>query len=410
MKNVLFITTSFPYPPGEQFIEDELCYWSADKDLSLSILPLLAKGVPRAVPENVQIDLGLARKNSRSLKAFNHLLALFSKYYWMELLQAYSLGRLSLPVARDCLRAVADMLRYKVALASIVEKINGPVYIYSYWNNSASFAAALLRERGVVCKLFSRLHGYDLYEQRTKNNYHPLKRGLLGRFDKLLPVSAQGGRYLQDVYGLKIEKIQVLPLGVSVPRAKAHTSAEGCLNIISVSFCVSVKRIDKLVDAIGLLSQRCPRLQIDWVHIGGGAMFDEIKALAERVLTEQNIKWRFVGNLDKSKVLEFYQSSPVDVLVNSSDSEGVPVSIMEAMSFGVPAIAPDVGGVSELVDPNVGFLLPESPTSQQIADCLLLVKDKCKDSRIRHAARLKIVELYNADVNHQKLVNDFELF
>lgn len=410
MKNVLFVTTSFPYPPGEQFIEDELRYWSSNKDLSLSILPLIAKGTPRAVPETVTVDLTLTKKNSRTIKACNHFIGLFSKYYWAELLQAYSLGRLSIPVARDCLRAVADMLRYKAALASIVEKLDGPVYVYSYWNNPVSFAAALLREEGAVCKLFSRLHGYDLYEQRTQNNHHPLKRGLLARFDKLLPVSAQGAWYLQDVYGLNKEKIQVLPLGVSIPSSKAYASADGCFNVISVSFCVPVKRLDKMVDAIEILSQRSPHLKINWVHIGGGVTLDEIRVRAERTLTGKNIKWEFFGNLDKSEVLKFYQSNPVDVFLNSSDSEGVPVSIMEAMSFGVPAIAPDVGGVSEIVDTNVGFLLPKNPTPRQIADCLLLVKNKCKDPRIRESARLKIVEFYNADINYQKLVNEFELF
>ena len=53
---------------------------------------------------------------------------------------------------------------------------------------------------------------------------------------------------------------------------------------------------------------------------------------------------------------KFYEKRAFDVFLNTSQKEGVPVSIMEAMRWGVPVIAPAVGGIPELVTKDIGFL------------------------------------------------------
>ena len=47
-----------------------------------------------------------------------------------------------------------------------------------------------------------------------------------------------------------------------------------------------------------------------------------------------------------------------DLFVNMSLSEGIPVSIMEAISFGIPIIATNVGGNAEIVNDETGVLIP----------------------------------------------------
>jgi glycosyltransferase involved in cell wall biosynthesis len=59
------------------------------------------------------------------------------------------------------------------------------------------------------------------------------------------------------------------------------------------------------------------------------------------------------------------------VFVNVSQSEGVPLTIMEALSFGVPVVAPRVGGIPELLTANVGLFLPPQWTPSQVAQSLL---------------------------------------
>jgi colanic acid/amylovoran biosynthesis glycosyltransferase len=87
-----------------------------------------------------------------------------------------------------------------------------------------------------------------------------------------------------------------------------------------------------------------------------------------------------------------------------SESEGVPVSIMEAMSAGVPAVAPDVGGISNLVSNRCGVLLGKSPSSEDIADAIdRVVLGKTKDA-LRLNARKMVEENFSSDRNYSGFV------
>jgi glycosyltransferase involved in cell wall biosynthesis len=86
-------------------------------------------------------------------------------------------------------------------------------------------------------------------------------------------------------------------------------------------------------------------------------MGKEIKEYAAKKLPTGSFE--FLGYLSNEKVLDVYFQYDVDFFINLSDSEGIPVSIMEAMSIGIPVIARDVGGTREIVNPTNGLILKE---------------------------------------------------
>ena len=57
--------------------------------------------------------------------------------------------------------------------------------------------------------------------------------------------------------------------------------------------------------------------------------------------------------------MNYYNTYEIDLFVNLSTIEGVPVSIMEAQSSGIPVLATDVGSSKEIVDDDNGFLIPK---------------------------------------------------
>ena len=73
------------------------------------------------------------------------------------------------------------------------------------------------------------------------------------------------------------------------------------------------------------------------------------------------------GSIPNDAVIQYYQQHHVDLFINASETEGLPVSIMEAYSFGVPVIAPAVGGIPELVNAGTGYLLSPEASAQEIA-------------------------------------------
>ena len=90
--------------------------------------------------------------------------------------------------------------------------------------------------------------------------------------------------------------------------------------------------------------------------------------------------------------------------VNVSESEGIPVSIMEAASFGIPIIATDVGGTSEIVDNSNGFLIENNKlifedVAFYLESALSLGESEYMSRRVN--SRKKWLELYNSSNNFE---------
>ena len=121
--------------------------------------------------------------------------------------------------------------------------------------------------------------------------------------------------------------------------------------------------------SLQLFADRRRDVQVLWTHIGDGPVLPALMAMAGHALS-RNFQIRFTGGLANARVMEFYREHPVDVFVNVSASEGLPVSIMEAQSFGIPVVATAVGGIPEIVTDQNGRLLAANPSPSEIADGL----------------------------------------
>ena len=114
------------------------------------------------------------------------------------------------------------------------------------------------------------------------------------------------------------------------------------------------------------------KINIFWTHIGDGCLRKKISAYAQLKLSPlQSISYKFLGAIENKKVYKFYKENPVDVFINVSSSEGVPVSIMEAMSCSIPIIAPDTGGIRDMViDGQNGILLNSEPSPEIVYNAI----------------------------------------
>jgi len=102
----------------------------------------------------------------------------------------------------------------------------------------------------------------------------------------------------------------------------------------------------------------------------------QIKDKARILDGRDNVDYKFLGRLDHVEVFSYFKNNPVDVLINTSSSEGLPVSIMEAMSFGIPIIATDVGGTSEPVTDKTGILIPGDCSPEDVSEALNSISKK----------------------------------
>lgn len=415
MVTLLVLTSSFPYYPGEWFIEEEIKYWKLGAFDRITILPRKTQGLPRSLPEGIELDLSLSTssKKNRLTKTLcsalspNYLFTVSLNLLFKEIKYLISSKNLHLINIKQAVIYILLTAHAVRMLRKHIDK-NGTVTIaYSYWNATESYAACILKRRGYIRKVVTRAHGTDLYESRRHLGYMPLKRQFVEDFDTIYTISDEGLRYYSDTYQPVESKLKVSALGVSISAEVSERSDENCLHFLSVARCVPIKRIDKIISALAIISNRNPSLSMKWTHIGGGELLEDHIAHAKHLLTDiVNIEYEFKGDLSNTEVKAFYQLNSIDIFLNTSDSEGVPVSIMEAMSMGVPAIAPDVGGITSLVTPDCGVLMNLRPDEEEIATAIEMLISRTDTDVLRCNAKRRVCDHFNAQKNYTKFIRD----
>ena len=240
-----------------------------------------------------------------------------------------------------------------------------PYVLYSYWLYTTARVGMLIAQECKPQYRISRAHRYDLYSFTNNLRYLPYREIFLREYDMVLPCSENGADYMnRNIPGFS-GKIQTAYLG-STDHGYGMPSEPGRFVIVSCSRVSPEKRLQKIVDALKKLEN--PNVILEWIHIGGGKQLEKLKVYANKL---KYISTSFLGDIPNAEVMRMYQENGIDLFLNVSNSEGLPVSIMEAMSFGIPVVATDVGGTSEIViDGYTGRLLPQNFSDQQLAELI----------------------------------------
>lgn len=311
-----------------------------------------------------------ATSNQSKLVAIIRLF--FSSLFWEELYAI--LFKLKLKPNLSILKTMvvdflkAEQLKKKILVCLKEEQLKlEEVLFYSFWNDHRALALALLKKKHKNCKVISRSHGGDVYYERHVNHYLPFKHFIFDTFDAVYPISISSSTYFLEKLGTVKTFLKAFRLGVSNPYGKQNYRVDKQLRIISCSQIVPIKRVDLLVEGLSTIEQ----FSFDWHHIGGDYYKESFQQFCSSKLKATNQLFKLTGELTNHEVVNYYHTNTFDVFVNVSSGEGIAVSIMEAMSFGIPVIATDVGGTAEIViDGYNGFLLSSSPSPSEVASLL----------------------------------------
>jgi len=415
MKDCLvLLTKAFPFDKGEEFIEDEISTLAKAFEKVIIIATSTADHPiqTRSVPENVSIHNICASKVRRGLPSAITRQFPFHDY------KGYS--------GKDECNAVKGSPKKKIYLSYFIAKSEivydesvkilskyklegyGGVTFYSYWfYDVAMVALRLKRYCGAKAKrAISRAHGYDLYAYRSATNYLPLRYYILKNIDMVYPCSDNGSAYLKKLYPDFSEKIKTAFLGTR-DCGIGKPGDSGVFHVVSCCHITPIKRVELLAQSLAKLSA-CG-FKLEWTHFGGGGALKELQKYAQENLGF--MKCVFAGEVKKTALMEYYKDNPVDLFVNTSSTEGLPVSIMEACSFGIPTIATDVGGTSDIVkDGDTGFLIDADFTPDELAEKIksMMLLPAEKITELRENCRSLYLDSFNADVNFAKFAQEME--
>jgi glycosyltransferase involved in cell wall biosynthesis len=265
---------------------------------------------------------------------------------------------------------------------------------YAYWKSGCAYPVARLKESGSINEVIARAHHHDLYPNLSPEGYNPFDDYLKCQLDCVYSISNDGIDTLKEI-GYRNDQMHLSRLGVAKPERLAASSTDGVLRLISVSRVEHIKRLDLLVAALKLAPSS---MRIEWTHFGTGTQFSAIEESLRSLPT--NVSAHLQGEVRNVEVLAHYLNQPVDILINVSASEGVPVSIMEALSFGVPCIATDVGATREIVNTKNGSLLNENVTAAEVMDAVIDLERRIEYGESLQSQALGIWdEHFNRDKN-----------
>ena len=405
-KTIILITDKFPYYPGEQFLETEITYFENIENINFIIMPSSGEGKKRSVNDSILIDNYLI--NNLSNKKIDLLLyfirGLSSKYFYKEI---FSNNLFNILKIKSFILSIINYTKYYHALNKYFKNKNNleNTIVYTYWNNEITYALQELKNK-YRYTLISRIHRGDLYKEVRYSNYMPLKKHFTMNIDKIYTITPSANEYLHKIYKFDNKNIELSRLGVNNHNITNTPNNQNTLHIVSCSSLIEVKCVDKIIYTLNIISKQYPKIKYVWTHIGDGILYEELLALAKKKLDFiENVKFEFKGNLNNKKVYQFYKDNSIDVFINVSKSEGVPVSIMEAMSCHIPIIAPNVGGISDMLKNNInGFLLSEKCEIDEIVYSLSNIKF-LKNEENRKKSYEMFLDKYNAKKNYQSFLN-----
>jgi len=327
------------------------------------------------IPDGVEVDTSFANSFTLGRRLIESVLAVFSKDFYLDIQY-----RVPSSLKSSYLRRVFSF----VAGANLTRKwMEGwlksnrisanDVICNTFWFDELAMGIGLAKKKYPSLRVISRAHGYDLYEELYGD--WPCRPRAIELIDGLFADSDIGANYLREKYPQFKEKYEAALLGVKDPGGIAKPSEDGALRFVSCSNFHPVKRIDLLFESVMTAAKKRPTQKIEWTHFGGT---EEIRQqYTQRITNESpiNATASFPGYQSQHELIQTYLSTPVDIFLNVSSTEGTSVAMMEAISCGIPVIATAVGGNVEVVREKNGLLLSANPTPDEIADALLSVCD-----------------------------------
>lgn len=397
MKKIYIFTEFYPFGKGEAFLENEIPILSKYFN-KIVIISRLGIGKMRLTPDNVEV-ISLNNLSTKRYKIEAILRSVFSKKIFNEIINLKKRNILNYTTLKALVRFLYVGNHFFVIIR---KKFNfSESIIYSYWFFTHAFTAIELKKIYKNVKVISRCHRYDLYEYRQKYSYLPMRKYLIDNVEKIYCISNDAKYYLQSRYNIKENKLVIARLGTNDYGEQKYIFSEK-LRIVSCSWAIPVKRLDRIYDALN----RIDSIEIEWTHYGDGISLDELKH-KWKIDSTHNIKINFYGEIENNRLMEEYKKNCFDVFLNVSESEGIPVSIMEALSFGIPVIATDVGANQEIVIDKInGFLLHEPFKLDELVNDLLLIKkmERSEYLQFRKNARLSWKQRYFAQDNYDDFV------
>ena len=393
--NIYLLTNDFPYGKVEPYLFDEMnCVQNLKANITL--VPL-NRSESDGLREEFQ---GFRILNIKTDDYSSDKIPIGAKFFllwihFLDLVKAAKVGYFKSNYKNNY--ALLLRLYYTASkLSNDIKLKTGKIIVYSYWCDNLALIGIFAKLKNSNVKVVSRAHGFDVFKEQTKYGYIPFRFFQMKHLSRLFSVSKSGARQIASDNAKYADKIAVSRLGVLDMGSNPHNVDK--LNIVTCCHIRNVKRLDIIANVLKDFSS-----DLAWHVIGTGPDFEKLKAQTKDF--PKNVNVIFHGYLNKEQLNNFYKTQPVTALISTSSSEGIPVSMMEAASFGIPIISTDVGGCSEIVTERTGVLISKDNTATELLSGLKnILSSKLNTSDFRKGVKEFWSQNFDAQKNYSHFI------
>jgi glycosyltransferase involved in cell wall biosynthesis len=365
-KELWLFTVYYPFGQGEAFLENELPILAEGFE-RVKLFPLLVSGAPRPLPPNVEVVQLISPEEVYRPIAFRHLATALP-----GALKVWLAGRRSAPskaVFTKHRRVFRSQLRQALERTRLLHMRLAKDYdpertvLYSYWTSDWATVLGLWKVRDRRVRFVSRMMGFDMFAHRAPDDWQRFQAFHVEQVEHVFTIAKAGLEHIQERFPEAREKFSISYLATTDHGIGPWASVAE-LRVVSCSHLVELKRVHLIAEALRHVDG-----PVRWTHFGDGPERARIEAVVRTL--PPNVRVELKGNCANKEVIGWYKTNAVDVFVHASYTEGgAPVALQEAASFGIPLVAADAGGVSEVVTESSGMLLPNALTAELLASTL----------------------------------------
>jgi glycosyltransferase involved in cell wall biosynthesis len=354
---IAFITQQTPYGKGEGFIIDELIEF-AQQGHDITVFPM------RPEADVYHSDAKMIRGHAVSMPLITvPLILLFYKFIILQPGKALYIAKTLLHSRSPGILIKNVAVLPKAIWIAQQIRSRGIGHIHAYWASTSATAGMIVSYLSGVSWSFT-CYRWDVAD------------------DNLLALKHQSAEFIRcpdeqsraevtSICKLRdLGKLHLIRSGIRIPTAMSYPAPDGNASQQKpFRFAVPAMMVEKkghvyLLDAIRLLADK-GYVFTCWL-IGDGPLREKVEERIRHLKIDAFVEMK--GQLRLEEMRSIYQAHLVDVVVLPSivtadnQKEGIPASLIDALSYGVPVVSTMTGGIPELVTPDVGLLVePRNP-------------------------------------------------
>jgi len=414
-RDLILMTKVFPFGHQEQYLLNELPFLikSFRKVIIVPYDEFIYKAEENRLQdspaiifkinnETKSVVFSLKQKLKRELVSWR--IFIFEVIYGREKINHLRFLKRNLSQLRHSYAAATSLSKY------IKDSGFNKVIFYNYWMHGgviiSNICNLLLGKNHLI---ISRAHAYDVYHKDWYTIFPNSKYIFLGfeswkvhHCEKIFTISKHGYNHFMSLFPKLKTKFSLSRLGVTSTGKIKSLEKDDQILIVSCSNIDGNKRVYRIPELISLLNK-----PVRWMHFGKGNEDETLKVTAE--INKYNLQnfCELRGFIPNEEVRRFYDENEVDLFINLSQIEGIPVSLMEVASYGTPMLATNTVGNPEIVNNENGFLIDVDFVTKDIAEKINSFFENNEAVKFkREKSYSTFLEKYDASKNYPEFINN----